>query len=311
MSEKPKARVSESKKKRVKELIEILKANTAIGIADLESLPAGAMAKIKKNLRGKAKIIVSKKPLIEIAIKEAGIDKLDQLLEHKTVMPAFVVGKEDPFKIYAAIKKGKTKAPAKEGQVAPTDIVVPAGPTSFTPGPIISELAQLKIKAGVEEGKIAIKEDAHVIKEGETFSPELAGMLSRLGIQPMEIGLNVKAMYEKGMIYAKDVLGIDEDQLIADITLAAQQSMNLAIEAGVVNSTTSVMLIEKAARQANALQSVVDEAKPEEKKEEAKTEEAKPEEKAAEKPEEKAEPEKKEEPAKAEKTDQTKDQGGK
>tara|TARA_Y100000310_G_scaffold330517_1_gene402330 strand:- start:536 stop:1450 length:915 start_codon:yes stop_codon:yes gene_type:complete len=304
MTDKPKALVNESKKKRVKELIEILKANTAIGIADLEGLPAGAMAKIKKNLRGKAKIIVSKKPLIEIAVKEAGIDKLDQLLEHKTVMPAFVVGKEDPFKIYAAIKKGKTKAPAKEGQTAPKNIVVPAGPTSFTPGPIISELAQLKIKAAVEEGKIAIKEDAEVIKEGETFSPELASMLARLGVQPMEIGLNVQAMYEKGMIYAKDVLGIDEDKLLADITLASQQSMNLAIEAGIVNSTTSVMLIEKAARQANALQSVVDEAKPEEK-----AEEAKPEEKSAAEPKGEKSAEKKEEPKKDQA--QTKDQGGK
>lgn len=259
---KPEARVNEAKKKRVKELIKVIKESKVIGIADVENLPASALGAIKRKLRGKARILVSKKPIINRALKNAGVDKLDKLLEQKVVMPALVLGKEDPFKIYAAIKKGKTKAPAKPGQTALKDIIVPAGPTPFTPGPVISELGNLGIKSKVEEGKIVVVADVQVIKEGETFSPELASILSRLNINPMEIGLNVKAMFEKGMVYARDVLDIDEERLLEDITNAARQALNLSIEAGILNSVSTVILIQKAAGQAKALQQTIKEAKP-------------------------------------------------
>ena len=47
--------------------------------------------------------------------------------------------------------------------------MIPAGPTPFAPGPIIGELGMLKIKAGIEAGKVVIKEDAHVAKKGDVI----------------------------------------------------------------------------------------------------------------------------------------------
>ena len=44
------------------------------------------------------------------------------------------------------LEKSKSNAPAKPGQTAPSDLVLPAGETPFTPGPMIGELGQLGIK---------------------------------------------------------------------------------------------------------------------------------------------------------------------
>src|SRR3989338_1052307 len=113
-------------------------------------------------------------------------------------MPALLLKKENPFSLYKILKKSKSSASAKAGQIAPRDLIVPAGPTPFTPGPVISELAAVGIKAGVEGGKVAVKVDSMIAKKGETIKPAVASMLTRLSILPMEIGLNLTAVYENG-----------------------------------------------------------------------------------------------------------------
>jgi large subunit ribosomal protein L10 len=48
----------------------------------------------------------------------------------------------------------------------------------------------------------------------------------------MEIGLNLVAAYENGVIFKKDVLDVDESQYISNITKAAHESFNLSVEIG-------------------------------------------------------------------------------
>lgn len=94
---------------------------------------------------------------------------------------------------------------------------------------IIGELGALKIKAGINAGKVEIKEDSLVAKEGDEISADLAGVLTRLGIEPMEVGLNLKAIFEEGTIYGKDVLDVDEDAMLADLKAEALRSFHLSI----------------------------------------------------------------------------------
>jgi len=58
------------------------------------------------------------------------------------------------------------------------EISVPAGETSFTPGPIVGELGALGIHAAIEDGKVVIKKDATITEEGETLSKEKADLLA-------------------------------------------------------------------------------------------------------------------------------------
>ena len=180
-------------------------------------------------------------------------DANKKIIDYMKGMPALLFTKEDPFKIYKIIQKAKTKGQAKAGQTAPNDIIIPAGPTSFAPGPIIGELGAVGIKAGIDGGKVAIKQDSTVAKEGQVISAQLAGILSRLDIRPMDIGLNVTAVYENGTIYTKEVLGVDEQQYIDNVTLASQQSINLAVHACIFNSTTTELILGKAFNDAKAL----------------------------------------------------------
>jgi len=245
--EKPAPHVAEYKKKIVDELVSLLEKYPVVGVVDLTYLPAAQLRRLRDVLRNKLLIKVAKKRLISLALdktaeKRKGIDKLKDYLQGSC---ALIFSKENPFALYKIIQKNKSKAPAKAGQIAPNDIVIKAGPTPFTPGPIIGELGALGIKTKVEGGKINIVADKVVVKEGEEISQKVAEILKRLGIEPMEIGLNVIAIYEDGIVYRKDILAVDEEKLLNDIVLAFFNAKALAKEAGYfIKETVEEMIVE-------------------------------------------------------------------
>ncbi|MBD3361641.1 50S ribosomal protein L10 [Candidatus Woesearchaeota archaeon] len=243
------------KKDVFKHVVDLAKQYPIIGVVDMANLPTPQLQRMRAQLRGTVDIFMAKKRVIKKAIESIkdipGIQEINPYLE-KT-QPAMLFTKENPFTLFKTLKKNKSKAPAKGGQIAPKDIIVPAGPTPFAPGPVIGELGALGIKSGVEGGKISIKDDTTVCKEGEVISEKLASILTRLGIEPMEIGLDLKAVYENGTIYTKQVLDIDEEQFMNNLMTAATEAYNLAIEASYASADTSEELLKKAAREAKAV----------------------------------------------------------
>jgi len=249
------AHVAEYKKKVVTNLTKLLVDYPIIGALNMENLPAGALQKMRASLRGKAEILMTKRRLMRVAFEEAEKQKKGvlQLYDKLRGMPALLFTKDNPFTIYKTLKKSKSQAPAKAGNIAPMDISVQAGPTPFLPGPIIGELGQFGIKTGVENGKVAIKADKVVVKEGEEINAKLAGLLTRLGIQPMEIGLDLTAVYEEGIIYDRKILDVDEDEFLASITSAAVYARNLAFDIAFPVKEFMPDMIGKAFREAKAI----------------------------------------------------------
>lgn len=207
------------------------KTYSIVGIVDVTGLPAPQFQRIRASLnRLGAQVLIVKRNLISLVLDE--LEKthpgISDLVAKANGVIGLVFTNDNPFTMFKAVKKRKSSAPAKPGAIAPNDIVVPAGPTSFSPGPIIGELGAMKIKAGINAGKVEIKEDSVVAKEGDVISEQLAGILSRLGIEPMEVGLNIKAMYEEGTLYTREILDVDEDAILEDLKREASRAATLA-----------------------------------------------------------------------------------
>jgi large subunit ribosomal protein L10 len=249
------AHVAKYKKDTVKEIEEHIKKYPVIGALNVEGLPTPQLQMIRASLRPDVIIKISKRRLIKFAIDEAKKTKpgIEALEKHLIGMPGLIFAKENPFKLYRKLAKSKSPAPAKAGQIAPRNIIVPAGKTPFAPGPIISELASIGIKTGVEAGKVTIKTDSTVAKEGEKIKPKVAEILGRLGIMPMEAGLDLVAVFENGMIYDKKVLAIDDKKFMEDILNAAQWAMNLSVEAGYATKDNINIMISKSFSEAKAV----------------------------------------------------------
>ena len=247
--------VSAAKKKDVQEFVQLLREYPIVGIVDLERLPAPQLGKMRKQLRGEVLIRLTKKRLLKIAIDQMKTEKpgVEDLQKYLQGIPAVIFAKENPFKLYKILQRSKSPAPAKAGQKAPRELMVPAGPTPFAPGPIISELGKVGIKAGIDQGKVVVKQDSIVATEGQVISAELASIMLRLGMEPMEIGLNLVAVYERGMIYEQKLLAVDEKEYVANVVKGHTWAMNLAVFAGYTSPDTIKVMIGKGTRESRAV----------------------------------------------------------
>ncbi len=255
MPETIQTHVAEYKKEIVKELVSLINDYPIIGVVNMENLPAPQLQSMRAQLRGKFFLTMTKRRLIKLAFektkdKKKGIVELEAYLGG---MPALIFTKENPFRLSKTLQKNKSPAPAKAGQTAPRDIMVNKGATSFAPGPIIGELALAGIKSGVEGGKVAIKEDTVVVKAGEKIKLKVAEILTRLGVQPMEVGLDLVAVFENGLIYKRDVLSIDETEYKNRLANASRWAFNLANYASYPTKETIRLLIGKAYNDSKAL----------------------------------------------------------
>ncbi len=249
------AHVAESKKKIVKEFCDLVNSYPVIGVVDMENLPTAQLQKMRGQLRGKVVIRMTKRRFMNIVLDKVKDNKkgIEEMKNYLTGMPALLFTKDDPFKLAKTLKRSMSTAPAKQGQVAPKDIIVSAGPTPFSPGPVISELASAGIKTGIENGKIVVKSDAVVVKKGNKVSAAIAGILVRLGVEPMNVGLNLIAVYDNGTIFTRDVLNIDEEEFIKKIKISYNSAIGLALELSFLTKETTEIMIAKAFREAKSL----------------------------------------------------------
>ncbi|MBS3101662.1 50S ribosomal protein L10 [Candidatus Woesearchaeota archaeon] len=255
LKSKVQAHVAEYKKEIVGNLINLISEYPIIAVVNMENLPAPQLQTMRAQLRGKFVMTMTKRRLIKLAFEAAKAKKkgIETLEAHLGGMPALIFTKENPFKLSKTLQKSKSPAPAKAGQTAPRDIVVSKGATSFAPGPIIGELAMAGIKSGVEGGKVAIKEDVVVVKSGEKIKPKVAEILIRLGIQPMEVGLDLVAVFENGLVYTRDVLSVDESEYKSRLANASRWAFNLATYISYPTKSTINLLIGKAYNDAKAI----------------------------------------------------------
>lgn len=239
--------VSAQKQQLVQTLTQDIDRHTIIGIMNIEGLPASQYQNMRKMLAKKGvKISMARKRLIQRALEGSKKNSILSLSEKMKGMPALIMSNENPFSLYSTLQKNKSESLAKPGQTAPRDIVVKAGPTNFAPGPIISEFAAVGIKTKVEAGKLAIITDTTIVKEGQPISQKVAETLKRLDIKPMEIGLNLVAVWENGFIFDAKTLRIDEAEYYHNFTQAAQWAMNLAVESVYITADTRETLLQKA-----------------------------------------------------------------
>jgi len=229
-----------------------IKEYPVIALIDLHNFPARNMTKLRKELRGKMELIVRKKSVIKFALEKAG-GKAKELETHIGVQPALLFSKENPFKLYRMVEKLKTPERAKAGKITPKDIVVPEGDTGLPPGPAIGNLQKANIPAKIAKGKIVIDKAMVVTKAGEVIGKDVAEALITLGMEPFETQLNIIAALEDGTIYPKEILAIDEAQVLARFSTASREAFNLAVYVVYPTPETIKPLLQKAAREARAL----------------------------------------------------------
>ena len=240
------------KKDEIEDIKRLITTHSSVGIVGVTGIPSNQLQLMRKSLRGIADLKMCRNSLIDRALFESS-DDVKQINKYVEDQTALLFTNENPFKLFKILDKGKTSAPIKAGAVSPKDIIVEKGPTSFPPGPIVGELTGAGIPAGIEGGKVVIRQTKTVAKKGDVVDAKLASILTRLEIHPMELGLDLRAVYENGMIYESNILSIDETTYTNNLMLAVQRAFNLSVNSAYPAKATISTLLTKAASQSRNL----------------------------------------------------------
>lgn len=248
------AKVSAKKQAELALLKEQIKKAKVIGLVRMDKIGAKTTQEIRRQLRGKVDIRVSKRRIQILALQQSGKKNLDKLAEGIEGSSALLFTDMDPLDLATIFRKNTIKSAARAGDIAPEDILVSAGNTGLAPGPILQELQEsLKLQTKIQAGTVWIREDHVTHKKGEHIDLKQALLLARLGIEPMQIMLDFYAAWQDGEIIPKAVLQLDVEAKKKEIIEAQSAALALAVAIGIVTEDTAKYVIARAVREAHAV----------------------------------------------------------
>ena len=246
------AHIPEWKVKDVEELIEKISKSRVVGVVGVREIPASNLQQMRGSLRGNVEIRMVRNTIARRAL-EASAPEIRPLADFIEDQTALIFSNDNAFKLNSLLEKGKQPMPIKAGSRAPKDIVVEAGETTFSPGPMVGKLQAAGIPAAIKGGKVVINQRITLAKEGEIVPAKTADILKTMEIFPRNVGLELRAAFEGGLIFKSKDLSINVDSKIAELCNASAMAMSFAVEIGYTTPVTIGPMLQKAQTKARAL----------------------------------------------------------
>lgn len=246
------ARIPDWKVKDVQELVEMIKKSRVVGVVGVREIPADNMQQIRGSLRDNVEIRMVRNTIARRAL-EASTPEIQPLADYIEDQTALIFSNDNPFKLNSLLEKSKKPMPIKAGARAPKDIVIEAGETSFSPGPMVGKLQAAGIPAAIKSGKVVINQKVTLAKEGEVVPAKTADILKTMEIFPRNVGLELRAACEGGLIFKSKDLAIDVQAQVSQLSMASAKAFSFAVEIGYATPSTIEPMLQKAQTRARAL----------------------------------------------------------
>jgi len=251
-SERKTETIPEWKREEVDDIVEVIESYDSVGVVDITGIPSRQLQDMRRDLYGTAELRVSRNTLLVRALEEVD-EGLEDLSEYVSGQVGLIGTNDNPFGLFKQLEASKTPAPINAGEVAPNEIVIPEGDTGIDPGPFVGELQSIGANARIQDGSIQVLEDSAVLDAGEEVSADLANVLNELGIEPKEVGLDLRAVFADGVLFEPEELELDVEEYRADIEAAAARGRNLSINAVYPTDRTAATLLQTARGDAKSL----------------------------------------------------------
>lgn len=240
------------KKEMYQRLTELIEEYPVVAIADLQKVRSSQIQEIRKKLRGQAEVLVAKNTILKkaaAALTEKK-PKIDGFVEELAGSNLLLFTGMNPYALIVFLNKNKVRVPAKAGDIATSDILIPAGNTGLQPGPVISEFGEAKVTTRIEGGSIWVAKDTVVAEKGGTISAKLASLLSKLSMKPMEAGLSIVRAFDQGLVLKREDLIFELESYKNDLATAYRSAVGLAVETEYVLPETVTLILSRAYREA-------------------------------------------------------------
>lgn len=250
-----KEKIQQWKLDEVVHLVDLFKNHKTVAVIDVARLNDKQIQDIRKTLRGKAIIRMSKKNLQLKAIEqykhESKKVNLDDLAEKIPGQSALCFTNIDIFELKNVFNENEWMVAAKPNEITPVDIWVNEGDTGLPTGQVISELNMtLRLPTRIQNDTIWIREDTRTHSAGDYVDVKQAAVLKKLGVAPIKSLIKIHYAWSDGEIVPEEILYMDMQQFQQELASAYFGARSLALELGIIDKETIEPLIQKAHREA-------------------------------------------------------------
>jgi len=206
---------------------------------------------VRRDLRGKAEFLMGKKTLqakcignraardqasaMDVAFNEKCLD----LLKGNSGL-LFTNG--DLKDVIAMLDKHRIQAPARVGAIAPCDVIVPAGNTGMEPT-LTSFFQALNIATKIAKGTVEIINDKKVLSTGDKVDNSTASLLQKLKISPFYYQLEVLCVWDRGVIFTKQDLSMNDDVVEKYLLEGISNVTALSLGAGIPTAASFPLMV--------------------------------------------------------------------
>nr|5DAT_p0 Chain p0, 60S acidic ribosomal protein P0 [Saccharomyces cerevisiae S288C]5MEI_p0 Chain p0, 60S acidic ribosomal protein P0 [Saccharomyces cerevisiae S288C] len=213
--------IREKKAEYFAKLREYLEEYKSLFVVGVDNVSSQQMHEVRKELRGRAVVLMGKNTMVRRAIRGflSDLPDFEKLLPFVKGNVGFVFTNEPLTEIKNVIVSNRVAAPARAGAVAPEDIWVRAVNTGMEPGKT-SFFQALGVPTKIARGTIEIVSDVKVVDAGNKVGQSEASLLNLLNISPFTFGLTVVQVYDNGQVFPSSILDITDEELVSHFVSA-------------------------------------------------------------------------------------------
>ena len=246
----------------VDHLVDLFKNYSNVAVIEVAKLNDRQIQEMRKILRGKAIIRMSKKSLQLRAVnkyrEESKKANLDEFLERIPGQAALCFTNLDVFELKKIFLQSIWMVPAKPGEITTVDIWVLAGDTGLPTGQVISELNMtLRLPTRIQNDTIWVRDDTQTHKAGDFVDVKQAAVLKKLGITPIESLIKIDYAWSNGEIISEEILYMDMDKFKQDFSIAYREALGILFEMPFFSEDMTDEYIRKGASEANLLNLII------------------------------------------------------
>jgi len=214
----------------VDEILRLLEPSRTVMLVNTYRVKSLTINEARRRLRGRAVLKHIKTTLLQKAAEKTGLQALREFLKkHSKGSVMLILSNEDPYELQQELRKYSIRLPLNAGDTVDREIVIPAGNTGLPAGPVISSLNEVGLPTRIETGSIWITKDTVVAKPGDVVTPQLASVLSKLNVRPVEAFIKSYAAIQNGIVYSEELLSTTMEELVNDFSKGFKNALKTSL----------------------------------------------------------------------------------
>jgi len=224
-----------------------------VALVRMEKVRSSQLLPLRKKFKGEVEIVSVKDKVAQKSLSTLKIPGIEKLAEKLVGQCVLMFTNMSPIKLNILLGKNKIMMAARGGDKASIDVVIKAGNTGITPGPILTDFKEAGVSTKIDQGTVWITKDSVAAKKGDVISSKLATLLSKLDVKAVEAGIVLNSALEDKVVYNQEELTVDVEAYRTAFAQAHQEALSLSIEIGYVTKENVNIILGKAAQQARSL----------------------------------------------------------